>query len=872
MNRKHTTSILTALLFTLVLLVTAAPAFAGGPLANCQSGVPFLWPNGGQNIEYNVDQGNLGPLTGAQGKQVVGDSFQVWEDIPSSTLSYLEGPMLAVDIDITNFGPIFNPPAPNGLSEIVFDDTGAIFNLLFGPGSGVLGFAGPDFGDPSTCELLEGSAFLNGPAFTDLVAAADIIVHELGHFNNFAHSVVNGQIFIGDTSGPTPDNTFGFPAITDVETMYPFYFGPGSGTQTVEADDIAIASTMYPEATFFASTGTISGTIFSPNGTTKETGVNVIARNLADPFNDAVSALSSDFTDSTAQSDPVVGTYTLNGLMPGASYALYVDEVLAGGFSTQIRSPLPGPEEFWNGASESNDPTTDDPLDFQPISVAAGSPVAGIDVIFNTLPPGPIPLGDDDFVELALPFDFRLCGQKFDSLFVNSNGSLTFGAPDLDFSPSPAEFLADPPRIAGLWTDLNPTAGGVVAFDQDHFRFRVSWTDVPEFPASGANSFEISLWRFGNIIDIDYDDLTATGGLAGVSCGDLNSGLEPEQSLRRFPHLNIISVLGDTAAYEFFSDGDNDLANYRLKFLLVGELVRDRTEPNDSLSRADRQRLPFDTQNETTFIEPVGDDVDYFKVRAHGGTTLVCEVTAGGLDSVLGIFDRSTGDLLAVDDDSGAGLLSRIVFPVPSTGDLAIAVSTFPDFDFNGDGGSGGRYVLDCFEVNGTLLGLSDDDSEEVALGFSFPYQGSSFSSVFVNSNGNLTFGGGDTDFSESESEFLNELPRIAPLWDDLNPSSGGTIVVDSDSNTWTVTFLEVPEFASTSPNSFEVTLESDGTITIEYGVVSANDGLVGITEGGGAPAGQTDLSAGGPFSATGTTYEVFPTFDLGGATLQFLP
>ena len=124
-------------------------------------------------------------------------------------------------------------------------------------------------------------------------------VHEFGHYQNLAHTVVNGQAAgFGDTTGPTPFNTFPRPAsfANRIETMYPFLFVNG-GQATPHADDIAIFSFLYPEPGFAASTGTITGRILAPNGTTPVTGVNVIARNVANPYDDAVSAISSDFAD-----------------------------------------------------------------------------------------------------------------------------------------------------------------------------------------------------------------------------------------------------------------------------------------------------------------------------------------------------------------------------------------------------------------------------------------------------------------------------------------------------------------------------------------------------------------------------------------------
>jgi hypothetical protein len=873
-------------------LFVIAPAHAGGPLANCGDGVPFLWPNGGRNIVWNADLGDLGELTKAQADDLVGDSFGQWQNVASSTISYVQGPNLPVDVDETNFLPFLEPTAPDGLSAIVYDDSGEIFELLFGEDSGVLGFAGPEFVDPATCAITEGSAFLNGPEFTpaDLAAGFAIMVHEFGHFSNLAHTQTNGGILLGiaveipEPSGPAPFDTFGSPTVADfinnglLETMYPFFFGSVFGEETPALDDIMSISRLYPEPNYFATTASVAGSILAPTGTIRLSGINVIARNTANPFLDAVSAVSGDFTDETdsAQS-AVVGTYRFTGLTPGAQYAVYVDGILDGGFSTPPRN-LPGPEEFHSGAAESN---SDSPGTFVAVMAAAGATRTGVNVIFNAPLEGePLEVGDDGFVELFTRFPIDFCGVRFRSLFVNANGSITFGSNSAAFSESTLAHLSGPPRIAGLWDDLNASAGGNVTFDESANSITVRWEGVPEFPAVVANTFSITINRknllgehlgaiAGNPFSISYGSLSAADGLSGFSCGNgLTSGFEEESDLSAFrgPIGGLVSV---PAVFEdLVGTSPTETVDLRgtLRFNGVNRIV-DLTEirRNDSISRATPlHHLPFDSADPVfaTVIEPERDDVDYYSFRVRAGDVLAIEVVRGALDSVIGVFDADTGELLATDDDGGNGLLSRLLLQADADLRLAVAVSTYPDLQFVGGGDSNGRYSLYINKYRGTPIAIGDDDTVPVALTRPFNFQGQARNSVFVNSNGSLSFGAGDPDPEATVPNFLAGPPRISPLWTDFDPTgfmgNPGLVLVDTNSRPAAVHFVSVSEFLSSNPNYFTAELGDQGKIGIKWGPTARGAALVGVTQGGGATdPGPTDLSRRG-LRPNGTTYENF--------------
>ena len=185
--------------------------------------------------------------------------------------------------------------------------------------------------------------------------------------------------------------------------------------------------------------------------------------------------------------------------------------------------------------------------------------------------------------------------------------------------------------------------------------------------------------------------------------------------------------------------------------------------------------------------------------------------------------------------------------------------------------------MLDAYVTDATILQLTDESTQELPLSFDFPFQGNTYNSVFVNSNGYLTFGGGEIfTFIPNVPDFENGLPRVAPLWVDLDPGAGGLIMATDDNGSTTISFMGVPEFFFGGSNNFSATLDSSGRVTMSYMGMTAPEGITGLAEGGGAPGTAVDLSGSPAWPAPGTTYEQFQfgvsDFDLDGSVLTFDP
>ncbi len=124
----------------------------------------------------------------------------------------------------------------------------------------------------------------------------------------------------------------------------------------------------------------------------------------------------------------------------------------------------------------------------------------------------------------------------------------------------------------------------------------------------------------------------------------------------------------------------------------------------------------------------------------------------------------------------------------------------------------------------------SDDSATTVSLsGMTFPFCGNSYSTLYIQSNGRITFGSSDTDYTESTTDFYADT-AIAVAWDDLNPgsSSGGDPYYFQYADALMVHWDRVPEYALSTTNTFSVTLFNDGRVHLQYGAMALSDSLAG--------------------------------------------
>ncbi|TET46316.1 T9SS type A sorting domain-containing protein [candidate division TA06 bacterium] len=151
----------------------------------------------------------------------------------------------------------------------------------------------------------------------------------------------------------------------------------------------------------------------------------------------------------------------------------------------------------------------------------------------------------------------------------------------------------------------------------------------------------------------------------------------------------------------------------------------------------------------------------------------------------------------------------------------------------------------------GQHLEMLDDDNEgPFYIGFQSTFYDRVCDSVFVCSNGWLSFNSRSHQFHHSLIPSVKE-PNclLAPFWTDLDPSNAGSVFVYQDSSEFVASWLAVPHRRGSSPFTFQTVLLDDGSVLFQY--LSMEDSVYVDSSSVGIENCEGDIGL--PFSFNGT-------------------
>jgi len=367
-----------------------------------------------------------------------------------------------------------------------------------------------------------------------------------------------------------------------------------------------------------------------------------------------------------------------------------------------------------------------------------------------------------------------------------------------------------------LFDDLNPSSSGNVSYKQLSDRVVVTWAAVPEYNSSSTNTFQVEMY-FDGSIRLSWLSMAARDGIVGLSAGlgepedfepsDLSGyescDFEPVETQLISGYVSTSEGVSISSVVLTFSNaGGSTVTNSSgyYSHTVVSGWSGTATPSKagysfDPLSRSySNVTSDISGQDYTGYVEelPEPEEDDYFTER---------------FSVSIGTFDLSYKSLLFTPIDSSYSCCISDISALP----------TEPS--------------------GGTSVSLGDDDYEHVYLSGqdNVWIYGSSYSSFYIGSNGYITFTQPDSAYSESYAEHF-DTERISVLFDDLNPSSSGDVSYKQLSDRVVVTWAAVPEYSSSSTNTFQVEMYFDGSIQLSWLSVASNDSIVGLSAGLGEP------------------------------------
>ena len=152
-------------------------------------------------------------------------------------------------------------------------------------------------------------------------------------------------------------------------------------------------------------------------------------------------------------------------------------------------------------------------------NASGGYDAQKIDGAFRATLGRQLTLGDDDSVQVNVPFAFNFYNAPRTAAFVNSDGNVTFDEDDsASTDRNVARLLTGPPRVSLFLSDLDPTAGGRIFVNAAADQYTVTWCAVRGFDSTSAVTAQATLLPSG-AIEMKYGEVGIGESVVGLSPG-----------------------------------------------------------------------------------------------------------------------------------------------------------------------------------------------------------------------------------------------------------------------------------------------------------------------------------------------------------------
>lgn len=250
-------------------------------------------------------------------------------------------------------------------------------------------------------------------------------------------------------------------------------------------------------------------------------------------------------------------------------------------------------------------------------------------------------------------------GTNYTSVYVNSNGLLTFGTANVSYTPGGLSALGYP-SIAPFWTDIDITKGGDIFWDLDPAtgKVTITWSNVAAYSGAGTDSFQVILSNDGSGqmgVEFIYQNIGFTNGYAGDATAGISNGTGTQALLEGSNNAAFLST---------YANNDFDVSQptgvYAMHFsasgaALYGDGIVDGSSGGDLIDSSyagDLQGDRVDNNDAVGYNGTTGND-DYIRA-GHGNDTVN---SGAGNDQVYGGTGNDVVDAGAGNDsvDGGSG-------------------------------------------------------------------------------------------------------------------------------------------------------------------------------------------------------------------------